>query len=90
MAELTERSLDNITAEQAFEFLTEILEFGDTEMAVEWGDIVYYTAKAKASLKLSNAAIRRRMTLLRDVLGLPDDTGWPKILAKVEELAERE
>lgn len=71
-------------AARARDELAAILDLG---VDADWDDIIAYTAKAKGSLRMSNAAVRRRSELLADELRMnPRTTSWPQLLQRVKEL----
>ncbi len=87
LIEVSEKDLDELGPQEAFSHLVKILGFEEFDDP-NWGDIVYYTAKAKSSLRMSNAAIRRRMMLLRDELDMPEQAVWPQIIEKIRQIME--
>lgn len=73
-----------LTGDKAHEHLTQLLELPADS---PWDDVVYYTAKAKSSVRMANASVERRMTLLAEALGMdPATTSWPQMLERVKEL----
>lgn len=71
-------------AERARDELACILDLG---VEASWDDIIAYTAKAKGSVRMSNAVVKRRSELLADELRMnPSTTSWPQLLHRVKEL----
>jgi hypothetical protein len=70
--------------ERARDELASIL---DLDVEASWDDIIAYTAKAKGSLRMANAAVKRRSVLLAEALHMdPSTTSWPRLLERVKEL----
>lgn len=64
----------------------ELIRVLELDEDMSWNDIIAYAAKAKASLRMSNAAVQRRTEQLAAVLGMPVGTSWPAALSMVRHL----
>jgi hypothetical protein len=69
-----------LTPNEAAAELIRVLELDDD---ATWADIVYYAAKAKSSLRMSNATISRRTGQLAVLLGLPVGPTWPQAIVHI-------
>lgn len=72
-----------MTPDEARAELIKVLELNDD---MPWEDIVYYAAKVKTSLRMSNATVQRRTEQLAAALGMPVGTSWPAALSMVRHL----
>lgn len=73
--------------------LIKILDLDDMAGGEEatWDDIVYYTAKAKSTTRMANAAVERRTAAVYEAAGLWEArSSWQDVLRAIRETRERE